>query len=312
MVKILVQKCNRLRISSRIVFPVHPLQGGVAPGLHGQVELRAEIGQGGCPAAEVLCDGPGLQAPQPDADGRCGGADSLQQVDQGLPVFQVLAPGGDLDARHHDLPVALRCQRPGLLHGSGDGQGPHPSPGVGDDAVGAEVDAPVLHLQHGPGAALQAAGGQDLEHPPLKGLVDGLDLPLLRRGLLQKADEARPVAGAGDQVHPQLPHVVHMGLGIAAAHRHHCARVLPLDAVDHLPGLLVADRRDGAGVHDVCVRLLRKLRERVPPGQQLLLHGLGLILVHLAAQGIDGNFHGISLHFPQNLYIITWCVSIIL
>ncbi|SCJ66884.1 Uncharacterised protein [uncultured Blautia sp.] len=96
-----------------------------------------------------------------------------------------------------------------------------------------------------------------------------------------------------------------MGLGIAAAHCHHGAGVLPLDAVDHLPGLLVADCRDGAGVHDIGIRLIGKLRERVPPCQQLLLHGLGLILVHLAAQGIDGNFHGISLHFPQNLYIIT-------
>ena len=258
------------------------------------MELWAEIRQGRRPAAEVLRDGPGLQAPQPDPDLRRGIADRLQQVDQRLTGLEVLAPGGDLDAGHHDLPVALRRQLAGLLRRRGDGQGPDPASGVGDDAVGAEVDAPVLHLQHGPGAALQAAGGQHLEHPPLKGLVDGLDMALLRRGLLQQPEEARPVAGAGDQVHPQLPHVVHMGLGVAAAHRHHGAGVLPLDAVDHLPGLLVADRRDGAGVHNVGVRLLPKGHDFVPPAPQFLLHGLGLVLVHLAAQGVDGNFHRFS------------------
>ena len=46
---------------------------------------------------------------------------------------------------------------------SARGEGADGPPGVGDDAVGAEVDAAVLDLQHGPGAALQAAGGQDLE-----------------------------------------------------------------------------------------------------------------------------------------------------
>ena len=70
------------------------------------------------------------------------------------------------------------------------GQRAHRAPGVGDDAVGAEVGAAVLHLQKGPGPALQPPGGEPFKMPPLKGRVHGLQgglaLPL-PDGLFQKA-----------------------------------------------------------------------------------------------------------------------------
>ena len=48
--------------------------------------------------------------------------------------------------------------------------------GVWDDAVGAEVDASVLDLQHGPGASLQSAGGERLKAPAVECVVQGLSL----------------------------------------------------------------------------------------------------------------------------------------
>ena len=78
------------------------------------MEVGAQVGQGGRPAAEVRRDGPGLQGAQadPDVSGQ-GPADGLQQVDEGLaPSWQVLAPGGDLNAGEDDLPIALRLQQP--------------------------------------------------------------------------------------------------------------------------------------------------------------------------------------------------------
>ena len=110
------------------------------------MELRAELGQGCRPAAEVLRHRPGLQGPQPQPELRRGGGEPLHEVDEPLAIFEVLAPGGDLDARQHYLPVALVLEPFRLLPGLGEGQGPHRSPGVGNDAVGAEVDAAVLHL----------------------------------------------------------------------------------------------------------------------------------------------------------------------
>ena len=73
--------------------------------------------------------------------------------------------------------------------------------------------------------------------------------------------------------------------------------MFPADPVEHLAGLLVADRRDGAAVDDIGIRRVGEVHDLVSPAAQLLLHGLGLELVDLAAQGVNGNFHGISLHF---------------
>ena len=227
---------------------------------------------------------------------------------------QILPPGGDLDAGEHDLVIALLRQLPGLLRRPLQGQGTYPAPGVGDDAVGAEVDAAVLDLQHGPGAALQAAGGQLLKVQAAEGVVqggDGLPLPC---GALHQLHKARPVAGAADQVHPQLLHVAGMGLGIAAAHGdHRVRRGLPGPA-DDLPGLFVADGGDGAGVDEIGVRRPLEGDQFVAPGGEQLLQGLGLILVHLAAQSIEGDPHFLKLgttakkvSSPSLSLITQWC-----
>ena len=71
--------------------------------------------------------------------------------------------------------------------------------------------------------------------------------------------------------------------------------MVPADTVQHLTGLLVADRRDGAAVHYVGVRLGGKGHHLMAPAAELLLHGLGLVLVHLASKGVNSNFHRFHL-----------------
>ena len=58
--------------------------------------------------------------------------------------------------------------------------------------------------------------------------------------------------------------------------------------------LYVADGGDGTGVDDVSVGAVLKVHQLVAPAAQLLLHGLGLVLVHLAAQRVNGSSHGDS------------------
>ena len=253
------------------------------------MEVGTEVVQRRGPAAEVPGDGPGLQGPQAQPHVPRRGGHRLQQIDEACPVPEVLAPGGDLDAGEDDLPVALLPQPAGLLHSGLYGQGTHRPPSVGDDAVGAEVDAAVLHLQHGPGPLPEAPGGQDLELTAAEGLVQ-LDhrLPLPDRRL-QQVQKPHPVPGAGDQVHVQLLHILGLCLGVAAAHRHHRVRGQLPGPADHLPGFLVADGGDGAGVDDVGVRRALEGDQVVAPAEELPLHGLALVLVHLAPQGINGN-----------------------
>ena len=130
--------------------------------------------------------------------------------------------------------------------------------------------------------------------PPLKGRVHGLQgglaLPL-PDGLFQKTQKAHAVPGARQHVGPQGPGLGGVGLGPAAAHGHHGPRVLPAGPVDGLAGLLVPGGGDGAGIDNVGVCLLAEGDRLVAPGPELLLHGLGLVLVHLAAKGVDGDFH---------------------
>ena len=291
----LVQEFYALIIPVGIIFPVHPGQHRVAPRLHGQVEVGAQVGQGSRPAAEVRGDGSGLQRAQahPGVRGQPL-TDGLNGLDELRLSLQVLSPGGDLDAGEDDLPVARRLQLPGLPDTFGQGEGAHPPPGVGDDAVGAEVDAPVLHLQHGPGAALQPAGGEGLEGAAGEGVVQGGDGLAVTPLPLQQVHKAGAVPSAGDQVHPQLLHVVRVGLGVAAAYGDdRVGGGLPGPA-DHLPGLLVADGGDGAGVDHIGVRRLLKGDQAVAPLGDQLLQGLGLVLVDLTTKCIKCNLHNKS------------------
>ena len=255
------------------------------------MEVGAQVGQLRRPAAEVLVDGTGLQAPQPQTHIPRGGGYSLQQVDEALAVFQIVAPGGYLDTGEHQLTVALAPQLLRLGYGRRQRQGAHRAAGVGDDAVGTEIHTAVLYLQHGPGALGHAAGGQHLEFPAAQGVVQQSHRLLFVGCLLEQVQKRHAVTGTGQQVHVQCRHHLRVGLHITAAGGHHRVGVQLMTPADHLPGFLVTDGGDGAGVDDIAVGLCLGGHQRMTAAQQLLLHGLCLVLVHLAAQGIDGNTH---------------------
>ena len=202
-----------------------------------------------------------------------------------------MAPAGDLDARQYQLLIALLPQLPRLLRRRFQRQRPHRPSGVGNDAVGAEVHAAVLHLQHGAGTLRHAAGRQHLELAAAQGVVQQRHRLFFVGGLLQKIEKRHPVAGSGNQIQLQSRRLVGVGLDIAAAGGHHGVFVELAAAADHLPGLFVADGGDGAGIDDVGIRRFLKGHQCVAPADKLLLHGLCFILVHLAAKGVNRNAH---------------------
>ena len=112
--------------------------------------------------------------------------------------------------------------------------------------------------------------------------------------LLQQVQKGHPVSGAADQVDAQGLCLVSVGLDIAAAGGHHGAGTAPPGPADHLAGFFVADGGNGTGIDDVSVGTVLKVHQLVAPAAQLLLHGLGLVLVHLAAQRVNGSSHGDS------------------
>ena len=80
-------------------------------------------------------------------------------------------------------------------------------------------------------------------------------------------------------------------LDIAAAHGDHRRRMLPAATANHRPVLFVCHRRDGAGVDDIAVTGLIEAADLMTLVPEQLLHGLGLILVGLAAKGIKCKLH---------------------
>ena len=102
-----VQQAGRFGEAGGVVPAIHAAQGRIAAGLEGEVEMGAEIFKRRRPAAELLRNGTGLQAAQADTHSPGSGGHRLQKVDEALLPRQVLAPGGDLDAREHHLPIAL-------------------------------------------------------------------------------------------------------------------------------------------------------------------------------------------------------------
>ena len=163
-----------------VIPAIHAPQGGVAAGLHGQVELGAEVGEPRRPGGRnppSRCGAP--DCPAADASLPPPAHTASSRSIEAAAVLEILSPRGDLDAGEDHLPVALPPQLLRLAHRLLQRQGPHRPPGIGDDAVGAEVDAAVLHLQHGPcpgrpcprRAAPRRCGGAG-PHPPPHGCGD--------------------------------------------------------------------------------------------------------------------------------------------
>lgn len=278
-----VEELHALIIPGRVILPVHPGKHRVTARLHGKMEVGTQVLQRGAAAAEVLRNGPGLQRAKAYTD--VGGhrlTDGFHRVNEGGLSLQILSPGGNLNAGEDDLLIACLHQRFGLYSAIGQGQGADAATRIGDDAVGAEIDAAILDFQHGPGAALQPSGGQVLKGAALEGVVQNGDALVFLPGLLQQIHKAGAVAGTGNQVHLQLVHIVGVGLGVTAAHRQNGVRGGLSGPADYLPGLFVTDCRYRAGVDDIGVGLSVKGDQGVAALGDQLLQSLSLVLIYFA------------------------------
>ena len=236
---------------------------------------------------------PRLQGAQAHPHGH-GGAQSLDKGAQRRLLRQIPPPGGDLDTGDDDLAEAPAAKGLRLGHGLLRRHGTHRAPGKGDDAVGAEIAAPVLHLEHGPGAALQAAGGQVLKVPAGHGVVQPLAPLSCAQGVEQKLQKRLPSAAAGQNVRPQRTGRRGIHLAVAAADADHRIGIPPPAAADDGAVLPVSLAGDGTGIDDVAVAGLVKGPDFHAHLLQNLLHCLGFILIDLASQGIKGNLHVIT------------------
>ena len=152
-------------------------------------------------------------------------ADRLDQIRQPLFPGQIFAPGRNLDARQHDLAVPFFRQALHLCQRIRQRQGAHPPPGIGDDAVGAEIHAAVLDFQHGAGAHAEAAGRQFFKLAARHGIVYRHHPAALRKRPLDQIQKGHAAGAAAQYVDAQGLQLLRRHLGIAAAHAHHRRRI---------------------------------------------------------------------------------------
>ena len=247
------------------------------------MELRAQIGQVFQPPAEFLGDDARLQTAQTDPHLRGSFAQGHNQIGNGRFSGQIHTPGGDLNAGDDDFLVTLGCQLPGLLHRQRQRRGTDRAAGVGDDAIGAEVDAAVLDLHHRPGTLFQTACGKNFKFPASQGVVQMFLVAAVFQSGQDHGDEFLPLGAAADDVHAQGLDGFGVVLGVAAADADNSLGMLPAAAADDGAVFLVRHSGDGAGIDNVGVAGFLKRADLMAPLMQELFHGLGLILIGFAA-----------------------------
>ena len=211
-------------------------------------------------------------------------ADGVQQR-----ILRAPAVAGQVDARDHDLPIARVRKALRLRTHLIQRHGAHRPPHAGDDAVGAVAVAALLNLHGGAGLALVPGNEQRLKLRALQ-RQHGVDAFVLRNGLLRQLHHAGALLYADYHPHAvHLENLLRVALGQTARHHDGAARMQPRDAPDQLLRLLVAGSGDGAGVDEVHVRLVLHRNGGIARALEGLQHGLGVVLVDLAAQRLHSD-----------------------
>ncbi len=223
-------------------------------------------------------------------------ASSLKRSGSRLPSrIRVLAVAGQVDTAEHYLFITGGGQRGQLLHHALLTAAAAGAPGPGNDAVGTAAVAAVLHLDEGPGVALEIFHGQFFK--PLA-LFVGADIhhPL---AAVQRFLDVLQHGGAAHVAHHhvcffQLRGLLGERLGIAPRQHRHRAGILALGPPQPLAAFLVAPGGHGAAVHHINVRRFVPGGQGVAPAQEQLLQRPGLVLIHLAAKGVKAHAHRVS------------------
>ena len=212
--------------------------------------MTAEPARRGEAAAEILSYHGRLQRAEAYAHVGRGGSNGLDNVGKAGLAGQIDPVGRDLNAGQHDLAVALGVDARGLRRGGVQRQAAQAASGVGDDAVGAEIDAAVLNLQHGASAPRDGSGGELLEHAALERLVDAGAVLARAERVLERGHHARMVVRAEYYIRAGFCDGVRVKLRIAAADSDDRAGVLVAQSADGLARFAPALGSDGAGVDD--------------------------------------------------------------
>ena len=185
-----------------------------------------------------------------------------------------------------------------------------------DDAVGAEVVAPVVYLDEATGVE-GVEGGSVAEEVAV--VAFRVAMPVAEM-FVDDVEQGRFALVVDDIVRQARLQKFLLSMV------HHAARdgnqrfwMLPPDLVDGLSAFLVARVGDGAGVHDEDVRRAvavgNLISRRLEPRSQ----GIGFIQVDAATEGFEGDsglvhslflFHGAKLRFFQNVSFRKACKSL--
>ena len=156
---------------------------------------------------------------------------------------------------------------------------------IRDDAIGAEVVAAVLDLEHRARAAIGSAGRQRLKVKAPERIIDAGDGRMLTKCAQNIIHERLLAAAAVHDIGADGGGILGAELRPAAAHGAQCLRVLLAQLADHLARLAPAFRRDGAGIDDDQVDRVTLPCGRKSVRVQQRFDRLRFILVDLAAEG---------------------------
>ena len=177
----------------------------------------------------------------------------------------------------------------GLLHRQIKGHAALGATGKGDQTVGAEVLAAVLHLEQGPGAPGQTAGRQQVEEG--RRFVPQIPDAVLCQ-LFHDGNDAAFVGGADDGICAAgLPGLFGLHLGIAAAENQPGVGVDFFAPAGGVAGFPVGQGGDRAGVHHIHIGKAVKGHDLMTVLGKQALQRLGFKLIGLTAKGIKCNFH---------------------
>lgn len=157
-----------------------------------------------------------------------------------------------------------------------------PSARTGDDTVRTGAVATILHLDHW--AASHARGRQSL----LGRFVSYRWLLLRRDVLTHNVEKAILISISHDQDAVD-GHIFANDAGIASGGNNKCVRVHAARLTEYLPRLRVTRVGYGTSVNNVHIGMRVKRRALKASRTELINEGIGLSLIDLAAESIEGN-----------------------
>ena len=255
------------------------------------MKMRADLRQLRHIFHKCLVDRTRLQGTQPDS------ADSFHLMhgpDQGGKVFslsQILPVGAEVNAGENDLLHATGHKTFCLLHDIRDFPAADPASCIGNNAVGTELIAAVLHLQKCPGVSFRPVCFQ-LFYFSVFSDFRGICPPAAPCEIpFQLLHQIALSVTPDNQVYGRiLLQLLSPHLGITTHGNDNRIRIHAARLVKHLAGFPVRNICHRAGIDHIDIRSRLERNNTVTGVLQRLLHGLQLIRIHLASQIVKCRF----------------------